>query len=134
VGFGAAAELARLELEERAAHVLVLRQRLDAGLRARPDALIFGGSASERVPNTLQFAIAGWDGEALLMALDRKGFAVSSGSACASGSGEPSHVLLAMGHDRVTAKGAIRASFGKDNTAADVDGFLAALSQIVASA
>ncbi|TDU30741.1 cysteine desulfurase [Panacagrimonas perspica] len=134
VGFGAAAELARLELEERAAHVQVLRQRLEAGLRTRPDTLIFGGNAREHLPNTLQFAIAGWDGEALLMALDRKGFAVSSGSACASGSGEPSHVLLAMGHDRVTAKGAIRASFGKDNVPGDVDGFLAALSQIVASA
>jgi len=133
VGFGAAAELARLELEERTARVLALRERLEAGLRARPDALIFGSGAPERVPNTLQFAIAGWDGEALLMALDRKGFAVSSGSACASGSGEPSHVLLAMGHDRVTAKGAIRVSFGKDNGPGDVDGFLGALSQIVAS-
>lgn len=132
VGFGAAAELAQAELESRAAHVIVLRERLEAGLRARPDALIFGGDASVRLPNTLQFAIAGWDGEALLMALDRKGFAVSSGSACASGSGEPSHVLLAMGHDRVTAKGAIRASFGKDNGPADVDGFLAALAQIMA--
>jgi cysteine desulfurase len=120
VGFGAAAELAQAELAARAAHVLPLRERLEAGLRARP--------------NTLQFAIRGWDGEALLMALDRKGYAVSSGSACASGSGEPSHVLLALGHDRVTAKGAIRVSFGKDNSAADVDGFLAALHAIIAAA
>ncbi len=132
VGFGAACELALAEMDARTAHVLALRERLEAGLRARPDALIFGGGAPQRLPNTLQFAIAGWDGEALLMALDRKGFAVSSGSACASGSGEPSHVLLAMDHDRGTAKGAIRASFGKDNGAADVDGFLAALSQIIA--
>ncbi|MGQ0698240.1 MAG: cysteine desulfurase family protein [Panacagrimonas sp.] len=133
VGFGAAAELAIAELDARAKHALGLRQRLEAGLRTRSDALIFGGSAPLRLPNTIQFALAGWDGEALLMALDRKGFAVSSGSACASGSGEPSHVLLAMGHDRVTAKGAVRASFGKDNTVADVDGFLAALDQITAS-
>ncbi|MGQ0501352.1 MAG: cysteine desulfurase family protein [Panacagrimonas sp.] len=134
VGFGAAAELALAELDARAGHALALRQRLEAGLSARPDALnatIFGAAAPDRLPNTLQFALAGWDGEALLMALDRKGFAVSSGSACASGSGEPSHVLLAMGHDRVTAKGAIRVSVGKDNTAADIDGFLAALGQIV---
>jgi cysteine desulfurase len=134
VGFGAAAELALAELETRAQHALALRERLEAGLRARTDTLIFGGDAPLRLPNTLQFAIHGWDGEALLMALDRKGFAVSSGSACASGSGEPSHVLIAMGHDRVTAKGAIRVSLGKDNTAADVDGFLAALDAIVSAA
>ncbi|MGH8517354.1 MAG: cysteine desulfurase family protein [Panacagrimonas sp.] len=132
VGFGAAAELALEELDARSAHVLALRRRLEAGLRARPDTLIFGGGAPAHVPNTLQFMVRGWDGEALLMALDRRGFAVSSGSACASGSGEPSHVLLAMGHDRVTAKGAIRVSFGRDNTDADVDGFLATLDRAVA--
>lgn len=131
VGFGAAAELALQELEARTRHILPLRERLEAAIAARPDATIFGRGAP-RVPNTLQFALAGWDGEALLMALDRKGFAVSSGSACASGSGEPSHVLLAMGYDRVTAKGAVRVSLGKDNTAADVDGFVAALAGIAA--
>lgn len=133
VGFGAAAELARAELDARAQHALALRERLEAGLRARADALIFAREAPQRLPNTLQFRVHGWDGEALLMALDRKGYAVSSGSACASGSGEPSHVLLALGHDRVTAKGAIRVSVGKDNTADDVDGFLAALHAITAA-
>jgi cysteine desulfurase len=132
VGFGAAAELALAELQTRAEHAQVLRERLEAGLRTRPDAIIFGGGAPERLPNTLQFALAGWDGEALLMALDRKGYAVSSGSACASGSGEPSHVLIAMGYDRVTAKGAIRVSLGKDNTVEQVDGFLSALNAIAA--
>ena len=132
VGFGAAAELAVAELEQRSAHTRALRTRLEAGLRARTDTLIFGGAAPGHVPNTLQFMVRGWDGEALLMALDRRGYAVSSGSACASGSGEPSHVLLAMGHDRVTAKGAIRVSFGRDNVEADVDGFLAALDRIIA--
>lgn len=130
VGFGAAAELALAEMDARAVRTLALRQQLEAGLRARPDVIVFGGEAPVRLPNTLQFALAGWDGEALLMALDRKGFAVSSGSACASGSGEPSHVLIAMGYDRVTAKGAVRVSFGRDNTAADVEAFLSALSQI----
>ena len=132
VGFGAAAELAALELDSRAEQSLQLRVRLEAGLRAMQDVILFGIDAAQRLPNTVQFALRGWDGEALLMALDRKGYAVSSGSACASGSGEPSHVLLAMGHDRVTAKGAIRVSFGKDNRDQDVDGFLAALTQIVA--
>lgn len=132
VGFGAAADLAAAELDARASHAQVLRDQLEAGLGARADIVIFG-AGSPRLSNTLQFALRGWDGEALLMALDRKGFAVSSGSACASGSGAPSHVLLAMGFDRVTAKGAVRVSLGKDSSAADVDGFVAALGLIAAA-
>jgi cysteine desulfurase len=130
VGFGAAAELAAQELEARATHLRALRDRLERGLRAMPDARIFAEHV-ERLPNTVQFAIAGYEGEALLMQLDRKGFAVSSGSACASGKGEPSHVLLGMGIAREIAEGAIRVSFGKDNSDAEVDQFLAALSGLV---
>lgn len=126
VGFGEAAQIAARELDSRAHHCLQLRQRLEQGLKQMDGALIFG-EASPRLPNTVQFAVPGWEGEALLMALDRKGFAVSSGSACASGSGEPSHVLTAMGYDRDTAKGAVRVSLGKDNRAQQVDDFLAAL-------
>jgi len=126
VGFGAAAELAMLELEARTSQVLALRQQLEDGLRAIPSVRLFGAE-SQRLANTTQFALAGWDGEALLMHLDRKGFAVSSGSACASGSGEPSHVLLAMGVEAAEAKGAVRVSLGKGNTAEDVTGFLDAL-------
>ncbi|MDO9451775.1 MAG: cysteine desulfurase family protein [Stagnimonas sp.] len=127
VGFGAAAELALLELDERTAHVQALQAQLEAGLREMPAVRLFA-AAAPRLPNTSQFALAGWEGEALLMHLDRKGFAVSSGSACASGSGEPSHVLLAMGVDETTAKGAIRVSFGKGNTSDEVKGFLTVLS------
>ena len=126
VGFGAAAELAAAELAQRAAHCLALRERLDAGLRALPGLRLFADGV-ERLPNTSQFGLEGWEGEALLMHLDRLGYAVSSGSACASGSGEPSHVLLAMGIDPLTAKGAVRVSLGKDSREAEVDGFLAAL-------
>jgi cysteine desulfurase len=129
VGFGKAAELALAELEARRAHLLCLRERLEAGLDALPGAVIFARNAP-RLPNTLQFALAGIDGETLVMALDRKGFAVSSGSACASGAGEPSPVLLAMGVAAQTAKGAVRVSLGKDNGEADIDAFLAALSDI----
>ena len=131
VGFGAAAELAMLELEARTGHVKALHDQLEAGLRAMPAVTIFGTGAS-RLANTTQFALAGWDGEALLMHLDRKGFAVSSGSACASGSGEPSHVLLAMDIDADMAKGAVRVSFGKGNTANEVQGFVAALAGFAA--
>ncbi len=129
VGFGAAAELALQELETRMAHQQDLRERLDAGLRAIPSVRLFGDGAP-RLSNTTQFSLAGWDGEALLMHLDRLGYAVSSGSACASGSGEPSHVLLAMGVDAMVAKGAVRVSLGKDSQAAEVDGLLRALSQL----
>lgn len=131
VGFGIAAELAMQELESRAAHMLALRQRLEAGLREIAGLRIFA-EARERLPNTVQFAIAGWDGEALLMALDRKGLGVSSGSACASGKNEPSHVLIAMGIEPQTAKGAIRVSLSKDNTVAEVEQFLRGLSELLA--
>lgn len=130
VGFGVAAELAAQELDSRAAHCRVLCEQLESGLRSIPSIRIFG-DGSERLPNTLQFALLGYDGEALLMQLDRRGFAVSSGSACASGSGEPSHVLIAMGYDRDTAKGAIRVSLGKDNTSAEVNQFLATLQSLI---
>lgn len=129
VGFGAAAELALAERSQRAEHCLALRERLDAGLRAMPDVQLFADGAP-RLPNTSQFMLAGWDGEALLMHLDRQGYAVSSGSACASGSGEPSHVLLAMGIEPLAAKGAIRVSLGKDSRESEVDGFLVALSSL----
>ncbi|WP_028080530.1 cysteine desulfurase family protein [Solimonas soli] len=132
VGFGAAAELAQQELEARGAHLRALRDRLEAGLRALPGTRIFGDGV-ERLPNTLQFALRGYEGEALLMQLDRKGFAVSSGSACASGRGEPSHVLLGMGIEREIAAGAIRVSFGKDNTMAEVEQFLALLATFAAA-
>ncbi|ROH89203.1 cysteine desulfurase [Stagnimonas aquatica] len=129
VGFGAAAELAQQELEARIRHQQVLRERLDAGLRALPGTRLFGEGVP-RLSNTSQFALEGWDGEALLMHLDRRGYAVSSGSACASGSGEPSHVLLAMGVEPMLAKGAVRVSLGKDSQAAEVDGLLRALDEL----
>ena len=128
VGFGMAAELAGKELGERSERVRELRNRLEAGLGACPEVRIFARDA-ERLPNTVQLAIAGIDGETLLMQLDRSGIAVSSGSACSSGKIEPSHVLMAMGEDAETARGAIRISLGKDTTEADIDTLLAALIQ-----
>jgi cysteine desulfurase len=133
VGFGAAAELAQAELDARRQHVQSLRDRLETGLRTRAGITIFGEGA-ERLPNTVQFAAQGWEGEALLMALDRKGFGVSSGSACSSGKGQPSHVLLGMGIPRDVAYGAVRVSFGMENTAQDVERFLAVLDAIRATA
>ena len=126
VGFGMAAELASTQLEQRSAHTRGLRERLEQGLARYPEITVFAGEA-ERLPNTVQLAIAGIDGETLLMQLDRAGIAVSSGSACASGKNEASHVLLAMGVDAASARGAIRVSLGKEITAEDIDALLAAL-------
>jgi cysteine desulfurase len=131
VGFGAAAELAQQERESRAAHLLVLRERLEAGLRQLPGVTIFAEHAP-RLPNTVQFGLPGWEGEALLMALDRKGIAVSSGSACSSGKGEPSHVLLGMGLPREVAYRAVRVSFGRGNSEAEVDRLLEVLALLLA--
>ncbi|HUL13378.1 MAG TPA: cysteine desulfurase family protein [Methylococcaceae bacterium] len=131
VGFGKAAELAHAEMDARHSQLLKLRQRLEAGLENLPRVTIFAKGAA-RLSNTLQFGIAGIDGETLVMALDRQGFAVSSGSACASGAGEPSPVLLAMGVSPTSAKSAIRVSLGKDNKDSDVDRFLASLTGVMA--
>ena len=129
-GFGAAAELAKKELKERAVHALHLREALEQGLAQIPQATVFAQNA-RRLPNTVQFGVRGFDGETLLMQLDRMGIAVSSGSACTSGKTEPSHVLMAMGVDAEVARGAIRISLGKDTTQADIDTLLAALVQQV---
>lgn len=132
-GFGAAAELAAAELGDRARAAAALREQLERGLAALPGISVLAAGAG-RLPNTSMFALAGYDGEALLLALDRAGLAVSSGSACHSGSGAPSHVLTAMGVPEATARGAVRVSFGHGNSAADVEALLAALAQLAGAA
>ena len=132
VGFGRAAELANLELSARMGHARTLRDRLETGITGLSGLRIFAAGA-ERLANTVQFGIAGLDGEWLVMELDKRGIAVSSGSACHSGSGEPSHVLTAMGFDAATAKGALRVSFGPGNTEQDADAVIAALKDIAST-
>ncbi len=126
VGFGKAAELAQHELEARKRHMRALRDALEAGLRSMHGIDIFAAQA-ERLPNTVQLGVAGYDGEMVVMELDKRGIAVSSGSACHSGSGRPSHVLLAMGMDEMQARSAVRVSFGMQNTVDDVHTLLASL-------
>jgi cysteine desulfurase len=130
VGFGVAAELAKTQLAERVTHTRRWRDRLETGLARYPEISVFAKHA-ERLPNTVQLAIAGIDGETLLMQLDRAGIAVSSGSACSSGKTGPSHVLMAMGVDAELARGAIRISFGRDTTESDIELLLATLGQQV---
>jgi cysteine desulfurase len=122
VGFGLACELATANLSNFASHTQALRDQFERGLQSL-DVTIFSNHTA-RLPNTCFFAINGIEGETLVMALDRKGFAVASGSACSSDSTEPSHVLLAMGVDPDLARGAVRVSFGLQNTMAQVTNFL----------
>ena len=127
VGFGMACELAIANLNAFANHTQKLRAQFEQGL-ASLNAEIFGNQAS-RLPNTSFFAIEGIEGETLVMALDRQGFAVASGSACSSDSTEPSHVLLAMGVSPDLARSAVRVSLGAHNTAQQVADLLNALKQ-----
>ena len=125
VGFGTACELVQRELKTRIGNTQVLRERLEVGLK-QLGATIFGNSAP-RLPNTSFFAFEGIEGETMLLALDRKYYAIASGSACSSDSTEPSHVLLAMGVEEYLARGALRVSFASQNTMQQVEGFLSAL-------
>jgi cysteine desulfurase len=126
VGFGVAATIAKERLIHHQARLLDLRRRLESGLRAVGDVVIFS-NASRSLPNTVCFAIAGVEGETLVMALDKAGMAVSSGSACGSGSSEPNPVLVAMGIAPDLARGSVRVSLGVGNNEADIDSFLIAL-------
>lgn len=133
VGFGVACELAAANQTQYATHTRTLRDQFELGLTTLAEKLgvtIFGSKVA-RLPNTSFFAIDGIEGETLVMALDRKGYAVASGSACSSDSSEPSHVLLAMGVDNDMARGAVRVSFGISNTSAEVSDFLATLNNEV---
>ena len=121
VGFGAAAELAIQEGPRRHAHLLSLRERFEARVQSALPDVVIASAAADRLANTVMLMVPGIDGPALLMGLDEAGFAVSSGSACAAGSTEPSHVLVAMGYPPDLARGAVRVSFGMDNVDADVD-------------
>lgn len=126
VGFGAAAELARHEWQDNAASLQRLRDYLENKLHDLDRIVIFCEGA-QRLPNTVFIALPGIDGEALKMNLDRAGIAISSGSACTSGSAEPSHVLTAMGVETDLAQGAIRISLGHGSTREDVDTLISAL-------
>ncbi len=130
VGFGHAAELAYQELPQRIAHVRTLQQQLETALQQIPEVRIIGETAS-RLPNTTLLTVEGFSGETLLMELDKKGIAASSGSACHSAHAEPSHVLLAMGLSAETALSTIRISLGKQNTAQDIEYFIKILKQLI---
>jgi cysteine desulfurase len=131
VGFGCAATLAAQELELTAAHCLRLIHRLWEGIQERVPAVVLNGSERHRLANTLNVWFMEATGEGLLMGLDLAGIAVSTGSACAAGSIEPSHVLLALGRHEAAAKSALRFSVGKYTTEQEIDRVLEVLPGVV---
>jgi cysteine desulfurase len=131
VGLGAAAGLATAEMEEEQARLFGLTEKLGEGITQRIRGAHRNGHARQRIGNTINFSFEGCEEEGLLLGLDLEGVAASSGSACAVGSLEPSHVLKAMGLPHELARAAVRFSLGKSSTAGDVDSILKALERVV---
>ena len=130
VGLGRALELAVAELPEKTARLQKLRDRLIAGLTSM-EGVTLNGHPQKRLPGNVHLSFQYIEGESLLLSLDLQGVAASSGSACTSGSLEPSHVLTAMGLDHREAHGSLRLTLGRGNTEADVDYVLQVLPPIV---
>jgi cysteine desulfurase len=130
-GFGVAAEIAAKEVHEKSERLGALRARLLDGIRAIVPDVVVNGELERRVAGNLNVCIPRADGETLLLLLDEQGIACSSGSACASGALDPSHVLLSIGVSRALAKGSLRFSLGRPSTKADVDAVIDALPDVV---
>jgi cysteine desulfurase len=131
VAFGAAAKLARAEMDQRSRHDQRLRDRFEAGVTERVEDIVFNGDRARRLPHLSNISFRFIEGEGLLISLDLQGVAVSTGSACSSGTLEPSPVIRALGRNDELARGAIRFSFGKGNTDQDVDYVLEVLPRVV---
>jgi cysteine desulfurase len=130
-GFGIAAEIAAKEVHEKADRIGDLRDRLLSGIQESVPDLVVNGSLERRVANNINVCVPRAEGEILLLLLDQAGIACSSGSACASGALDPSHVLLAIGVDRELAKGSLRFTLGRSSSSGDVDAVLEHLPGIV---
>jgi cysteine desulfurase len=132
VGLGRAAELAREKLAEDSARISHLRDKFEKGVTAAVAGAKVNGADAARVPNTSNIMFPDISSESLLIALDMKGIACSSGSACSSGAVKPSHVLTAIGLASSEARSSLRFSLGRHTTEADVDAVLALIPQEVA--
>ncbi len=130
VGMAAALEQATAKLDDYAAKLIPLRDKLIAGLDKIPYSEL-NGDREHRLPATVNFCFEGIEGESLLLLLDDKGICASSGSACTSGSLDPSHVLLAIGRPHEVAHGSLRLSLGDDVTEADIDYIIQAVTDVV---
>jgi cysteine desulfurase len=132
VGFGKAVELASKNMEAEILQLTSLRDKLINGILANIENIKLNGDSLQRLPNNVNFSIKFVEGEGMVLGLDLEGIAVSSGSACTSGSLEPSHVLRAIGRTADLAHGSVRFSLGKFNTAEEVDYALEKFIKIVA--
>jgi len=131
VGLGKAIEIAKATMEKESMRLTNLRNKLCSGIGEKIDYVRLNGHPGRRLPNTLNMSFEFVEGESMILSLDLEGIAVSTGSACTSGSLEPSHVLKAMRVDPAVAQGSIRFSLGKDNTEEDIDYVLEVLPEIV---
>ena len=131
VGLGKACEIASRDMEREIAQLTRLRDRLEKGLIERIEHVYVNGDRENRLPNTTNISFEFVEGESLLLNLDMKGIAASSGSACTSGSLEPSHVLMAMGMSHELSHGSVRFSLGRINTEEDVDYLIEEMPPIV---
>ena len=131
VGMAAALRESAAEREAEAARLTALRNRLIEGLKEIPHSAL-NGDAEKRLPGNVNFCFEGIEGESLLLLLDEQGISASSGSACTSGSLDPSHVLLAIGRVHDVAHGSLRLTLGKENTAEDVEYIIEAVKEVVA--
>ena len=130
MAMAAALKEAAANMEKNAAHLTALRDRLIAGLSDIPHAAL-NGDAQRRLPGNVNFCFEGIEGESLLLLLDDKGISASSGSACTSGSLDPSHVLLAIGRVHDVAHGSLRLSLGEDATEEEVDYMIRSVGEVV---
>lgn len=131
VGLGVAAELATAEMETEMKRLAALRDKLIKGLQEKIPYVRLNGHPTERIATNANLSFEYVEGESLLLSLDLKGIAASSGSACTSGSLEPSHVLTAMGLCHELAHGSVRFTLGRDNTEEDIDYLLEVMPPIV---
>ena len=131
VALGKACELAGNEMQETAARLTRLRDRLQTGILERIPGTAINGPIDQRLPGLLNIRFDGVEGESMVLGLDMEGIAVSSGAACTSGSLDPSHVLLAMGQSHEVAQSAVRFSLGIGNTDAEIDRVLDVLPKLV---
>ena len=131
MGISVALEAANRQRLEHGAHCQALRDRIIDHITTHVPRIRLNGHPSQRLPNNVNFSVEGVEGEPILLGLDMAGIAASSGSACSSGSLEPSHVLLALGQSAEVARGSLRITLGKYNTSEDVDYLLEKLPELI---
>ena len=130
VGLGKAAELASYTLQS-TDRIKALRDKLEEGIKKLVPDSILNGHPDNRLPNTLNLTFPGLRGESIVIAMDQHGIALSSGSACKSGSPEPTHVLIAMGRTEEAAHCSVRFSLSRDTVEEDINETVSALSKVL---